>query len=362
MRNQSRILFLFAVCVAAVLCASCVREVVMDAGEKPVVVVECVISNNPVQTLHLRYTKGASKTDYEVVTEADAVLYDLTAGSEAGRFVKAEDGVWTLDYEAVDEHEYRLEVNVPGYDLITAEQQMPLRPNVKARRLDRYVYLAVIHEHTEWDQACFYSFTSDGIGSVWIYAMNYVVETGCREVAEYICSNVSADDFNLTQTHYSPQIDTIMHSQLVGVPPRPAIVGTYVGLRGKMMHRKYLRLCNGTEAFGGVTISGSFKGFHPVEFDASEGMNDEYPIDYGVIDTPADDQAYLVFAKISEEYEKYHMESFRIQELEESSKLSDIYLRDNVFSNINGGLGIFGARAETKMVWSDKPTLSYIGQ
>ena len=134
MRNQSRILFLFAVCVAAVLCASCVREVVMDAEEKPVVVVECVISNNPVQTLHLRYTKGASKTEYEVVTEADAVLYDLTAGSEAGRFVKAEDGVWTLDYEAVDEHEYRLEVSVPGYDLITAEQQMPLRPNVKAIR------------------------------------------------------------------------------------------------------------------------------------------------------------------------------------------------------------------------------------
>jgi hypothetical protein len=41
----------------------------MDADEKPMVVVECVISNNPVQALHLRYTKGAAKKDYEVVRQ-----------------------------------------------------------------------------------------------------------------------------------------------------------------------------------------------------------------------------------------------------------------------------------------------------
>ena len=126
------------------------------------------------------------------------------------------------------------------------------------------------------------------------------------------------------------------------------------------MHRKYLRVPGGTGAFGALTICGTFEGFHPVEFDP--GLWDEYPFDYGVIAEPEDDQGYLVFAKISEEYERYHLESFRFQELEESSKLSDIYLRDNVFSNINGGLGIFGAKAETKTIWSEKPTLSYLRQ
>ena len=121
--------------VALLVCSSCVREIVMDAGEKPMVVVECVISNIAPQTLHLRYTKGASKKDYEVVTEADAVLHDLTTGKEAGRFVKSEDGVWTLDYEAEDKHEYRLEVNVPGYETITAEQTMPERPKVTPKRM-----------------------------------------------------------------------------------------------------------------------------------------------------------------------------------------------------------------------------------
>lgn len=340
--------------------ASCVREVVMDADEKPMVVVECVISNNPVQTLHLRYTKGAAKKDYEVVTEAEAVLIDLTDGSEAGRFVKVEDGVWTLDYEAIDKHEYRLEVSVPGYDLITAEQRMPSRPDVRARRNDPYMYLAVVHEHTEWDQSCVYNLSSIGVGSIWIYAMNYNRQTNCREIAEYICTNIEADDFNLTDERYSPQIDTIMHSRWNGAPPIPAITGIYHKLRGRLMHREYLRVPGGTEAFGALMISGTFEGFHPVEFDP--GLWDEYPFDYGVIAEPDDDQGYLVFAKISEEYERYHLESFRFQELEKSSKLSDIYLRDNVFSNINGGLGIFGAKAETKTIWSEKPTLSYLRQ
>lgn len=68
MKNISFILFvlLFAIILMP---TSCVREVVMDADEKPMVVVECVISNNPVQALHLRYTKGAAKKDYEVVRQ-----------------------------------------------------------------------------------------------------------------------------------------------------------------------------------------------------------------------------------------------------------------------------------------------------
>ena len=143
--------------VALLVCSSCVREIVMDAGEKPTVVVECVISNTAPQTLHLRYTKGASKKDYEVVTEADAVLHGLTTGKEAGRFVKAEDGVWTLEYEAEDEHDYRLEVNVPGYETITAEQTMPVRPNVCARRFCHSGGggLHVMHTHGEWEKNVF---------------------------------------------------------------------------------------------------------------------------------------------------------------------------------------------------------------
>lgn len=346
---------LFALLWAILLIpASCVREVVMDAGEKPTVVVECVISNTSPQTLHLRYTKGAAKEYCEVVTEAEAVLLDLTDGSEAGRFVKAEDGVWTLDYEAIDEHEYRLEVSVPGYDLITAEQQMPLRPDVRAIRnssCSPSFTPDTFADTCEWTRSCYYRLYAENNepGSLWVYAMNYDNETGRRELAEYICCDGNCDDFNLTDSVYATKTDTVVHKIPGRLYAESLLSGIYPQLVGCTMHDRYLRLLTRPEA---LKVSGSFNGFYPVKFTEDWEVEND-----GVISEPADDQGYLVFANISEEYEIYHVESFYFQQIDSSSILSDIYLRDNVFTNINGGLGIFGAKAETKMVWSEKPEI-----
>ena len=337
------------------LCSSCVREVVMDAGEKPTVVVECVISNTSPQTLHLRYTKGAAKEDYEVVTEAEAVLLDLTDGSEAGRFAKAEDGVWTLDYEAIDEHEYRLEVSVPGYDLITAEQRMPLRPDVRAIRNNNCspsITADTYADTCEWTRSCCYRlYAKDNEpGSLWVYAMNYDNDTGRRELAEYICCDGNCDDFNLTDSVYSTKAaDTVVHKIPGRLYTQILLARIYPQLVGRRMHDRYLRFLSRPEV---LNVSGSFKGFYPVKFTEDWEVEND-----GVISEPADDQGYLVFANISEEYEIYHVESFYFQQIDSSSILSDMYLRDNVFTNINGGLGIFGAKAETKMVWSEKPEI-----
>ena len=117
------------------------------------------------------------------------------------------------------------------------------------------------------------------------------------------------------------------------------------------MHDRYLRFEKNP---GIVMVSGTFEGFYPVEFVSEES---EDVLNCGVITNPSDDQGYLVFASVSHEYDKYHTETLFFQELQESFKLTDIYFRENVYTNINGGLGIFGAKAETKMVWSDSPTL-----
>ena len=359
--------FGFLILVALLVCSSCVREIVMDAGEKPMVVVECVISNTAPQTLHLRYTKGASKKDYEFVTEADAVLHDLTTGKEAGRFVKAEDGVWTLEYEAEDEHDYRLEVNVPGYETITAEQTMPVRPNVCARRFCHIGggSLHVKHTHGEGENACYYNVYLNNSTSLWIYAMNYNKETGRRELAEYICGSGVFLDITETDRVYSPKVDTIYWTppDASHVAPLRCEAGLYLDLRGRKMHRRYLHPLS--KNGGTFIISGTFNGFYPVEFHEEDSVHSytaekERPLNDGVLTDPADDQGYLVFASLSEEYDKYQTEALRFMELQESSQLSDIYLRENVYTNIHNALGIFGAKAETKMVWSDSPTIESI--
>ena len=42
-----------------------------------------------------------------------------------GSFERQDDGTWALDYAAVPEHSYRLEVDVPGHETVWAEQTMP---------------------------------------------------------------------------------------------------------------------------------------------------------------------------------------------------------------------------------------------
>ena len=76
----------FAVLLALIsLLTSCVKEVTLDAGEKPAVVVECVLKNSDVQELRLNFTKGASEDEADPLTEA------------IGEFKKSTGNLWTLD-------------------------------------------------------------------------------------------------------------------------------------------------------------------------------------------------------------------------------------------------------------------------
>ena len=116
-----------AVMLTALMLAlsSCVRDVIMDAEERPTVVVECILTNSAMQELHLNFTQGASRTEAEPLTEAVATLIDLTNDKTVGQFVKSVGDLWTLNYTAMHEHVYRIEIQVPGYGLIYAEETMP---------------------------------------------------------------------------------------------------------------------------------------------------------------------------------------------------------------------------------------------
>lgn len=58
MRRFSFIIGIF--CGVLMICDSCVRDVVMDANEKPKVAVGCILTEEPIQKLYLCFTKGAS--------------------------------------------------------------------------------------------------------------------------------------------------------------------------------------------------------------------------------------------------------------------------------------------------------------
>ncbi len=349
MRRLIYVLNLFLLLAAA---ASCAKEIVMDPEEEPIVFVECVLTEEPVQTLKLGLTKGASMTEAPVITEAEAVLTDLTMKTEVGRFERKDDGTWTLDYAALPDHSYRLEVSVPGHDLVWAEQTMPDKCDVSSINAEltdlyttftkRYVGTVVFLDHCPQ--------------ATWISALNYNPETMKREPVEFICTDAPyADNFNLTGGTYEPHSEPWLgfrydYISEKYVEDEAGIFYHYLyeWLRGYPLHRGYLRFETGSLSEDDIIkhpiyIAGSFTGNYYDHVD--------YLWETSAPPPPEDDEGVMIASVVSDDYDKYLRDAIIHQQLKESGDLSSIHLRENIYSNINGGLGIFGAKTEKYLKW-----------
>ena len=346
-KTAAAILFIMMVTLS-----SCIRDVIMDAKEKPQVVVVCVLSDEPVQTLQLSFTKGASLAEAPALTDAVAMLYDGTKA--VGEFKHGSDGIWRLEYAAIPGDTYRLEVQVPGYDLIYAEQMMPAeQAYVEVHyfcNLSGYVepWSGWVTENDpagDWtyrrwpedeEQPGYETFyLSESASPIWICAMNYNEETSCHEVAEYICTDAEADNINITDEVYHPLKKEVpnpyklseYHGDLAETFYNAHKMELYPTLAGKPLYKSYVCIPKGRHVF---SLSGSFEGFN--------------------------DNGYILFTTLSADYEKYMMEASNYQQIMASSDISTIYLRDNLFTNISGGVGIFGARISRKYPWTSSYT------
>ena len=337
MKNPNSLLFPLAV-LPALLC-SCAKEIVMDAREEPVVAVECILSEQPIQTLRLSFTKGAAMDEAPTLTEADAVLIDLTEGKTVGSFKRQDDGTWALDYAAVPEHSYRLEVDVPGYETVWAEQTMPTACLVISTFMN--IFSSSTHVLSLYGSCFFFNFTTE---IAWIRALNYNPDTGTREYAEYICTDApNVSDFNLAGATYDPPVsDTDVWGH-----KRTAYL--YPNLRGAPLHRRYLRIelplkfDSGGESAHAIHIAGSMTG----KYYHKDNPFSQQPIDR----PPRSDEGIVVVSYVSRDYDRYLREAIYYKKISESTDLADMLLRENIFTNIHGGLGIFGAKTETVVEW-----------
>jgi hypothetical protein len=338
--------------------SSCVRDVIMDAEERPTVVVECILTNSAMQELHLNFTKGASKTVAEPLTEAAATLIDLTSGMTVGEFDKASGDLWTLDYSPVSNHRYRLEVQVPGYDLIYAEDTMPD---------SLYVYSYTWSENLldnlwgppapSFSDNSFCGGTLFSFGSLpkytLIYGMNYNPQTGKHEIADEIFTNLPVvDNFNITSEVYVPEIVKWEEDLYVSCD---AVKALYADLKGAPKHKQYL-LLNKEELsdylfqfvdqekykYSSYIVDYDFMVFGSFTGDWYWRRSSQQQ-DFG---NPLPTEGYLVFESLSDNYLAYIRDAIHIMQLKESTDMSTIYLRDNLYTNVVGGLGIFAASSK----------------
>ena len=313
----------------AVGLSSCVKDVVLDAKEEPLLSVYCVLTQDSIQTLKLSFTKGASQTEAPRVTEASAVLTDLTENSEAGRFARTSESDWQLEYAAIPGHNYRLEVTVPGRETVWAEQTMPKEVPVKSVAFAPWLPgYDPLPGYEGWllfgTQYC-----STFPCAVWAYAKNYNASSGQHEFAKDICTTFSyVDNGNLTG-----RVRAKMDVEDLDDPEKYQYI-----LSGFPYHNKILRFpkCDyQTPVY--FAIDGDFRGqYYHYYFDQPQ---------------PSPTQGVLYFSALSEEYDQWLYEAYQRYYAEQSSDLSSIYLRDNMYTNIHGGLGVFGAILTVPQRW-----------
>lgn len=338
---------LFLILLVLSIASSCIRDTSLDAGEEPPVVVECILANSPVQTLRLCFAKGLSREQSEL-TEAEAKLFDVTEDAEAGTFLPSGDGNWTLPYEPIPGHTYRLDVDVPGNERITAVQTMP---EIDVRAVLYYPYFGD-HDLYQYESFPLIVYEMASLPEfTWIYAMSWDARNGRRRIADNLCTDFPyVDNFNLTGEVYAPQVDTVFE---LGLENHYAL---YWPLTGANMHRKYLRIPHPERVEQAwMIVSGDMEGEFPYEYTTSPLRI----VEDGLVEDPKEGQGYIVFVSVSEDYDTYLTDAIRIQSLQESSDMSSLYMRENVHSNIQGGLGLFGAKNERKLVWRNEKSVFF---
>lgn len=335
--------------------SACVQQVELVVGDRQVVV-DCILSEAPQQTLYLSWTDGKTGVGPEALEGAVATLTDLTESQLAGEFEHNSEGCWTLDYAAIPEHDYRLEVEVPGYGIVRAEDTMPPAVDVSYARghfeqltvknPDYFVvqnYYNPDQDFSSWYYhpweifSVFYQSASLPIHLL-IRGFVYDEQKGSHRLSEMLCS----DSPGVLNQNLSGTIYGVAGSLEDGDDP----VNPFNPLlEGRSCHNQYLRIererAQQQEYF---TISGDFRmpkrGFGYF----IEGVNTS-PMFVPMSET--DD--YLLFTALSNNYSRYLDEAALLRRRSESMLLSDRYVRSDLFSNIEGGVGIFGASTAQKL-------------
>lgn len=321
-----------------VILASCVKSVDFSGAYEKKVVVNCILHSRAryyepfpdvpgtpapripitikyeqqtdfdIQHLYLSYNSIDADGNYERIAEATAILYNDITGEQLGQFVRVSDYEWQLHYhipyEVIDDSHkkysmvYRLEItDIQESNTITAYSSFNRTVGTKAIRIDTY------------EDVRLYEFKEDIIGPTWIT---------CLAFDKKILSEISEDNPN------------------------------YFGLGRvnekwiRSYYRKENAACPYADNFNFDEASSVYAGairLMPAIY-ASNGSS------FGVSGRNSDHYSEMLINFVSEDYDRFLKESiiYEMRHGNEADPTKHLY-EDQIYSNINGGIGVFGIEA-----------------
>lgn len=342
----------FILCIFALVFVGCIKDTDLDANLDRKVVVEFVLTDDNVQNMYLSLTKRPGEMSAPIINDADIKLTDVSRGVDLDKFRKVEKDRWALDYSGEPGHKYRLGVKIDGYETVWAEQEMPEKFElVQAGFSANGAYLPQYAGY-----GSFYSV--DNIPEyLLVKGIRREKETGEYQPVKELCTDYPGlEDINSTGQFYDG--NPKWRTGTGGWGGTPFVyhdaptegedgVWTYMfpNLIGKELHNEFLLIHRVNENHAGLDKLYDFadgKGFCiSGSFDITEVYYDD--------DTFLGWNEYLVYSSLSQDYGKFMKDIYQFKKAHEGDNLTAIYLRDNIHSNIQGGLGIFGTMVSNKV-------------
>lgn len=366
----------------------------MDSKMEMPVVVECVLTRDTVQTLRLYRMRVLSGTENEPIGDATATLKSRNAGGElltVAEFHRADGVEWEARFQPEYDTEYTLTVSVPGKDDITASTRFPEDLRLIQCFKDSYITVDTPEGQASYPEYRMHTAEvrkgrEDGMGDTYFTVYREVSEKPCkiwvfphtdttyvypggnsrnsRNDADFIftgssqplseyaaCDHPGADKFNistkrLADLRYWSRPDKpyegawINYSQwcLYQCPDIPVFNG-FVRIDHPANFRNgldYNALKNSYQYSGrSFFIAGDYSDSHN-----SYSTKDTSPITWSTLQSNRSFLNEVHF--LSDEYDSY-LRALYIRALGKDDFVLSSYDYTNIPSNINGGVGIFGA-------------------
>lgn len=329
---------LFALSISV---SSCLEDIDLDTGER-ILNVYCVLRNGPEQELELSYIAPVGGTSRPVGESVTISLYDGDA--LVGQFIKTSDTKWKMDYTPEGGHTYRLEVRVPGEEMLTAETRYPCAGTLRD-------YVAVWGNY-ESMQGGYISYGGVGFKMdapedqiLWCYYENTLVGPA---FADFIATDhPGADGRGETIYPFDASSPIFKNETEPGGFCLAGSVFTHLfSDEPPLLHKKALRI------------------LHPVDFNRPLGEKELRVFDVSDPSSPTQEYlptqefvktslfgiggvnktamlAQLVIESVSAEYDNYLSDFYYGQQ--DTGDFTALVYKRNHYTNIMHGIGIFGA-------------------
>lgn len=333
------------------LMSSCLEDIDLDTGER-ILNVYCILNQGPEQELELSYIAPTGGTSGPVGEGVVITLYD--DGAPVGQFTRVSETKWNQDFSPEGGHTYRLEVNVPGEDVLTAETKFPdpgMTRRVFVQEVEKVKDLPVLLGGGPYITGYGIELDSPDDQFLWCYFEPFEAPSVSTLPAyvDYIATDHPGADgrgetiFPLDSE--SPIIQDYFEGGRLFYKGGSVLSKDYLGVP-VFLHEKLVHIVH-PAGFSRPIDDEKLRVFQSIEnepyFRSEVGTSGMFGIS-GVSEVPL--YASLVVCSVSPEYDAY-LDDFYYG-FQDTDDFSLLVYKRNHYSNVREGTGIFGANCELR--------------